>query len=42
MDSMSSIYYGREPNHPWAVDIEDWKIDPNQQLQDYKIAALEN
>jgi branched-chain amino acid aminotransferase len=34
MDSMTDIYYGRI-SHPWAVDIEDWKVDANQSLKDY-------
>ena len=42
MSSMSDIYYGRAASHPWAIDVEKWEIDENQQLDDYKIAALEN
>lgn len=34
---MSDIYYGRK-HHPWAIDIEDWKVDPNQSLKDYEDA----
>ncbi|TRY80015.1 hypothetical protein TCAL_06570, partial [Tigriopus californicus] len=34
MNSMSDIYYGRV-KHNWAIDVEEWKIDRNQHLQDY-------
>jgi hypothetical protein len=34
---MSDIYYGRVA-HPWAIHIEDWTIDVNEQLclQEYE------
>ena len=41
MASMSDIYYGRTDS-PWAIELEKWQLDANQQLNDYKIAALEN
>lgn len=34
LDNMNDIYYGRV-SHPWAIEIEEWKIDPNQHLADY-------
>ncbi len=34
---MTDIYYGRIP-HSWALEIENWKIDANQELKDYEIA----
>lgn len=37
LKNMSDIYYGREP-HPWAIDINDWNIDPKQVLKDYQQA----
>lgn len=35
MSAMSDIYYGKTP-HPWAIDVEDWNVDPHQILEDYK------
>jgi|FrelakmetLWP11LW_1041352.scaffolds.fasta_scaffold232354_1 hypothetical protein len=34
---MADIYYGRVA-HPWAISLENWKFDPNEEvrLQDYK------
>ena len=34
---MSDIYYGRVA-HPWAINLENWSIDPNEQLriEEYK------
>ena len=29
MAAMSDIYYGRVPS-PWAIDVEEWNVDPNQ------------
>jgi hypothetical protein len=29
---MSDIYYGRVA-HPWAVNLENWAIDPNEKLR---------
>ena len=29
MAAMSDIYYGRVAS-PWAIDVEEWKVDPNQ------------
>ena len=26
---MSDIYYGKVSS-PWALDVEDWKVDPQQ------------
>ena len=37
MDSMCDIYYGRRA-HPWAVDIEEWNVDPKQKIKDYEEA----
>lgn len=37
MDSMCDIYYGRR-SHPWAVEIEEWKVDPTQKIKDYEEA----
>lgn len=37
--AMSDIYYGRV-THPWAIDIEEWKINVDQELKDYKFASL--
>ena len=34
MAAMSDIYYGRAP-HPWAIDVEEWNVDPVQVLSDY-------
>jgi len=35
MTAMTDIYYGRV-NSPWAVDVEEWKIDKHQHLEDYQ------
>ena len=35
MKSMSDIYYGIA-SHPWAIDVESWKLNTNQILEDYK------
>lgn len=35
MASMSDIYYGKV-QHPWAVDVEEWSVDSNQILEDYR------
>jgi len=35
MSAMSDIYYGRV-HSPWAIDVEEWNIDHNQILDDYK------
>lgn len=37
MASMTDIYYGRV-NHPWAIEIENWQIDRDQEIKDYKDA----
>ena len=29
MAAMSDIYYGRVAS-PWALDVEDWSVDPTQ------------
>ena len=29
MAAMSDIYYGRVAS-PWAIDVEEWNVDPNQ------------
>ena len=29
LDAMQDIYYGRVAS-PWALDVDDWSIDPNQ------------
>jgi len=34
---LGDIFYGRV-DHPWAVDIEEWKVDEKVQLDDYKKA----
>ena len=34
-DAMSDIYYGKDPAHPWTVDVENWQLDSNQILEDY-------
>ena len=34
---MTDIYYGKI-EHPWAVEIEDWKVDHNQEMKDYQLA----
>jgi len=35
MSAMSDIYYGKVSS-PWAIDVEEWNVDPNQVLADYK------
>merc|ERR1719154_78971 len=35
LSAMSDIYYGREAS-PWALDVDDWNVDPHQALEDYK------
>merc|ERR1719192_461257 len=35
MAAMSDIYYGKVQS-PWAVDVEEWNVDPHQVLADYK------
>ena len=37
LKSMSDIYYGRVA-HPWAINLENWSIDPNERLriEEYK------
>ena len=35
MEEMSAMYYGKVV-HPWALDVEDWKVDTQQVLEDYK------
>jgi len=35
MAAMSDIYYGRVAS-PWAVDVEEWNVDPKQILADYR------
>jgi len=35
MATMSDIYYGRVSS-PWALDVEDWSVDPAQELADYQ------
>lgn len=35
MTAMSDIYYGRVDS-PWAIDVEEWNVDRNQILADYK------
>lgn len=35
LSSMSDIYYGRVAS-PWALDVDDWNVDPHQALEDYK------
>ena len=39
MAAMSDIYYGRAP-HPWAIDVEEWNVDPVQILSDYRQPEL--
>jgi len=34
LDAMQDIYYGRVAS-PWALDVDDWSIDPHQHLEDY-------
>jgi len=34
MVAMSEIYYGKVPS-PWAIDVEEWNVDRNQELEDY-------
>ena len=29
LSSMSDIYYGRVAS-PWALDVDDWNVDPHQ------------
>ena len=29
MSAMSDIYYGKVSS-PWAIDVEEWDVDPNQ------------
>ena len=29
LDAMQDIYYGRVAS-PWALDVDDWTIDPHQ------------
>ena len=29
MSAMSDIYYGKVSS-PWAIDVEEWNVDPNQ------------
>ena len=43
MNAMTDIYYGKTP-HRWAINIEDWKIDPNEQkaIEDYKAGLEKN
>lgn len=35
MQAMSDIYYGKVDS-PWAIDVEEWNVDRNQYLEDYK------
>jgi len=35
MDAMSDIYYGRVESS-WAIDVEQWNVDPHQILADYR------
>lgn len=35
MEEMSALYYGKV-QHPWALDVEDWKVDTKQVLEDYQ------
>jgi len=35
LSAMSDIYYGRVSS-PWALDVEDWNVDPSQELLDYR------
>merc|ERR1719340_286251 len=35
MAAMSDIYYGKVQS-PWAIDVEEWNVDPHQVLTDYK------
>lgn len=33
--AMTDIYYGKVFS-PWAIDVEEWNIDQDQELEDYK------
>ena len=33
LDAMQDIYYGRVAS-PWALDVDDWSIDPHQVIFD--------
>jgi len=33
--AMSDIYYGKQAS-PWAIDVEEWNIDAEQVLEDYR------
>jgi len=35
LESMSDIYYGRVPS-TWAIDVEEWNVDKNQEIEDFK------
>jgi len=35
MAAMSDIYYGKVQS-PWAIDVEEWNVDPKQVLTDYQ------
>jgi len=35
MSAMSDIYYGKVDS-PWAVDVDNWSVDPAQELADYQ------
>jgi len=35
MTAMSEIYYGKVPS-PWAIDVEEWNVDRDQEMEDYK------
>ena len=39
MAAMSDIYYGRVAS-PWAIDVEEWNVDPNQVKTGDKILVL--
>jgi branched-chain amino acid aminotransferase len=34
LSEMCDIHYGRVA-HPWAVEVEDWKVDSEQEMKDY-------
>jgi len=35
LGAMSDIYYGKVTS-PWAIDVEEWNVDREQELADYK------
>jgi hypothetical protein len=43
MTAMTDIYYGKM-KHPWAIDIENWKIETSEQrkIKEYKESLEKN